>query len=187
MPFHHAQPRKDDTSGDSEPLDALSLNINSSDGSTPEVGDELRMLPMDTYDEETCFELLSAYVDNEVTSEERQLVEQWLQNESAIQRMYQQMLMLRQAIRTAPVPAPSALEVPTPPNWWERISSSKIRRTLVCTAAIALISSLNQLSTPEGRKHLQKAWQFIQTFPQKTLTELASTTTEVPAEFPHRR
>lgn len=184
MSFHHAQPRKDDTSGDNEPLDALSKNINSND---LEVGDELRILHTDTCDEETCFELLSAYVDNEVTSEERQLVEQWLQNESAIQQMYQQLLMLRQAIRTSPVPAPSALEVPTPPNWWERIASAKIRRTLVCTAAIALISGLNQLNTPQGRKHLQKTWQFIQTLPQKTLTEFASTTTEVPTESPHRK
>jgi anti-sigma factor RsiW len=50
------------------------------------------------------FELLSAYLDGEVTAAERRQVEDWLANDVAVQRLYSRLLKLRQGIRTMPIP-----------------------------------------------------------------------------------
>jgi anti-sigma factor RsiW len=52
------------------------------------------------------FELVSAYVDSEVTAAERRLVESWLESEPAVQRLHAQLLNLHQEIETMPVFAP---------------------------------------------------------------------------------
>lgn len=50
------------------------------------------------------FELLSAYLDGEVTADERRQVEAWLVTDTKIQRLYNRLLKLRQGVRTLPVP-----------------------------------------------------------------------------------
>jgi anti-sigma factor RsiW len=50
------------------------------------------------------FELLSAYLDGEVTAEERRQVEDWLANDPITQRLYARLLKLRQGLRKLPVP-----------------------------------------------------------------------------------
>jgi anti-sigma factor RsiW len=50
------------------------------------------------------FELLSAYLDGEVTAAERRQVEDWLANEPGVQCLYERLLKLRQGLRTMPVP-----------------------------------------------------------------------------------
>jgi anti-sigma factor RsiW len=52
------------------------------------------------------FELLSAYLDGEVTAAERRQVEDWLQTDPVVQRLYSRLLKLRQGMRTLPIPAP---------------------------------------------------------------------------------
>ncbi|NDJ23568.1 transcriptional regulator [Nostoc sp. B(2019)] len=51
------------------------------------------------------FELLSAYLDGEVTAAERRQVEEWLANDASVQCLYARLLKLRQGLRTLPVPA----------------------------------------------------------------------------------
>ena len=51
------------------------------------------------------FELLSAYLDGEVSSQERRQVEEWLATDAQVQSLYKRLLKLRQVIRTMPVPA----------------------------------------------------------------------------------
>ncbi|MBW4491942.1 MAG: hypothetical protein KME26_02295, partial [Oscillatoria princeps RMCB-10] len=51
------------------------------------------------------FELVSAYLDGEVTAAERRLVEEWLSSEPAVQRLHAQLLNLRQEIEAMPAPA----------------------------------------------------------------------------------
>jgi anti-sigma factor RsiW len=51
------------------------------------------------------FELLSAYLDGEVTATERRQVEELLANDASVQRLYARLLKLRQGLRTLPVPA----------------------------------------------------------------------------------
>ena len=56
------------------------------------------LLPVNfTTDEK--FELLSAYLDNEVTKEEQALVDQWLTSDTEMQKIYQKQLRLKHAIR----------------------------------------------------------------------------------------
>ncbi|MUG99042.1 transcriptional regulator [Scytonema sp. UIC 10036] len=50
------------------------------------------------------FELLSAYLDGEVTAAERKQVEEWLDTDQTVQYLYARLLKLRQGVRTLPVP-----------------------------------------------------------------------------------
>jgi anti-sigma factor RsiW len=52
------------------------------------------------------FELLSAYLDGEVTAAERRQVEGWLHDDPVVQRLYNRLLKLRQGMQSLPVPAP---------------------------------------------------------------------------------
>lgn len=52
------------------------------------------------------FELLSAYLDGEVTASERKQVEEWLSTDPSVQQLHARLLKLRQAFRSMPAPAP---------------------------------------------------------------------------------
>ena len=52
------------------------------------------------------FELLSAYLDGEVTVAQRKQVEEWLANDTTAQNFYARQVKLRQGLRTLPVPQP---------------------------------------------------------------------------------
>jgi anti-sigma factor RsiW len=53
------------------------------------------------------FELLSAYLDGEVSPTERQQVEAWLASDAKLQETYRQMLALQNGLKTIPAAAPS--------------------------------------------------------------------------------
>lgn len=59
------------------------------------------------------FELLSAYIDGEVTDTEEQLVEQWLSDDVDFRRIYQHQLKLRQLLIDLPVPVSSSVKAET--------------------------------------------------------------------------
>ncbi|MGK7872282.1 MAG: anti-sigma factor [Xenococcaceae cyanobacterium] len=50
------------------------------------------------------FELLSAYLDGEVTAAERRQVQQWLDTDAKVQQLYMRLLRLRQHIQNIPIP-----------------------------------------------------------------------------------
>ena len=50
------------------------------------------------------FELLSAYLDGEVTAAERKQVEDWLAHDQSVKLLHQRLLKLRSSLRTMPVP-----------------------------------------------------------------------------------
>jgi len=50
------------------------------------------------------FELISAYLDGEVTADERRQVEAWLDNEPEVQALYERLLKLHQGFDLMPVP-----------------------------------------------------------------------------------
>jgi anti-sigma factor RsiW len=54
---------------------------------------------------EERFELLSAYLDGEVTASERQQVQAWLASDPAFASQYRQMQRMQQAISAIPVPS----------------------------------------------------------------------------------
>jgi hypothetical protein len=53
------------------------------------------------------FELLSAYLDGEVSSSERKQVEQWLADDPEFKKTYRQMLALQEGWKSSPAVAPS--------------------------------------------------------------------------------
>ncbi len=55
-------------------------------------------------------DLLSAYLDGEVTPAERQHVQYWLDNEPKTKELYHQLLKIRQGLRTLPVPCEQSVE-----------------------------------------------------------------------------
>lgn len=58
-----------------------------------------------SYPPDKCtFELLSAYLDGEVTAEQRQEVQELLSNDPEIQGLYRRLLYLRQEINNLPIP-----------------------------------------------------------------------------------
>ncbi len=50
------------------------------------------------------FELLSAYMDGEVTAQERKQVQEWLDTDPEFHQLYKQMLRLQREVPTIPVP-----------------------------------------------------------------------------------
>jgi anti-sigma factor RsiW len=66
------------------------------DQSSPEALDNLKR---------DRFELLSAYLDGEVTADERRQVEAWLETDPQIQRLHARLLKLRHGLQVLPVPA----------------------------------------------------------------------------------
>lgn len=50
------------------------------------------------------FELLSAYLDGEVTAAERRQVDEWLANDPATKRLYSRLLGMQQSFQSMPVP-----------------------------------------------------------------------------------
>jgi anti-sigma factor RsiW len=52
------------------------------------------------------FELLSSYLDGEVTAAERRLVEKWLSDDPTVQSLHKRLLKLRQGLRKMPVSEP---------------------------------------------------------------------------------
>jgi anti-sigma-K factor RskA len=76
------------------------------------------------------FELLSAYLDGEVTAAERRQVETWLEHDPETQRLYERLLNLRQGFRTLPVPTEKPVE-PTIQQVYQRIHRRAQRRALV--------------------------------------------------------
>ncbi len=179
MSFHHAQPHKSSSSDSYKPLDSWLQSVSSRCDESIAKTTGHRVSSLIDCDEETRFELLSAYLDDEVTAEERKLVAQWLTEDANTQQMYQRLLMLRQAIRTAPVPEQPALQIPEPSHQpWTALSARTLHRAFVCAVAIALLGGLSQLSTTTGRQHLKEAWQLIKSLPQGALLELASSVSD---------
>lgn len=80
---------------------SLQLPQDLSDGMAKHTNESTGLIDMVKRDR---FELLSAYLDGEVTAIERKQVEEWLANDASVQCLYARLLKLRQGLRTLPVP-----------------------------------------------------------------------------------
>lgn len=87
------------------------------------------------------FELLSAYLDGEVTAGERKQIQYWLDNDPEVHQQYLKLLRLRQGLQTLPVPtvAPPATEMAE--QVFLRLKNYRIRRLVAWsgTAIAALV------------------------------------------------
>lgn len=98
------------------------------------------------------FELLSAYLDGEVTATERRQVEEWLTADPSIQRLYSRLLKLRQGFQSLPVPTPQQSVQQTVEKVLERVERRPRLQLLWGGAAIAAAAAVALLTgVPLGR------------------------------------
>lgn len=92
------------------------------------------------------FELLSAYLDGEVTAAERRQVEEWLVNDPATQRLYGRLLTLRQGLRNIPVPSAEQPVEQTIQRVFARLGQ-RAKRTMAWGGAAIAAVFIGTLST----------------------------------------
>ena len=121
------------------------------------------------------FELLSAYLDGEVTAAERKQVEEWLANDSSIQNLHKRLLSLRQGLRNLPVPQSEKSVEETVDSVLVRLR----RRANIAwmlggaTLAACVIGSLSSL-IPSSEPGLQFANKSLEQAQQSSSDEVAS-------------
>lgn len=116
------------------------------------------------------FELLSAYLDGEVTAAERKQVEEWLASDPTVQRLYARLLKLRSGVRTIPLPEPQQSTEETVEQVMTHLRHRSRLVWLGGGAAVAacVISALSSL-LPSGELGIpQLAQQHIQQRTQST-------------------
>lgn len=85
------------------------------------------------------FELLSAYLDGEVTAAERQQVEGWLDSDAEVKRLYQRLLGLRQGWQALQVPPTETNVDQLVEQVFARVERRPRRKLVVAGAAIAAV------------------------------------------------
>ncbi|HEY9748164.1 MAG TPA: zf-HC2 domain-containing protein [Allocoleopsis sp.] len=85
------------------------------------------------------FELLSAYLDGEVTAAERKQVEEWLATDPVVKRLYSRLLELRQGLQSMPVPAASQSVEQTVDAVFKRVNRRPKQLLLWGGAAVAAL------------------------------------------------
>ncbi|MEH2178000.1 anti-sigma factor family protein [Nostoc sp.] len=112
----------------------LQLPQDLSDGMAKHTNESTGLMDMVKRDR---FELLSAYLDGEVTATERRQVEEWLANDASVQYLYARLLKLRQGLRTLPVPAAQQSSEETVQQVLTRLRRRSRLNWMVGAAAIA--------------------------------------------------
>ncbi|PSB28510.1 Fis family transcriptional regulator [Stenomitos frigidus ULC18] len=111
------------------------------------------------------FELLSAYLDGEVTAAERKQVDGWLASDPTVQRLHSRLLKLRHGLQNMPVPASSQATEQTVSEVFTRLERKPKLSLIWGGAAIAalfvgaLVSNLlpgSQTSMPQIAKGSQQ-------------------------------
>ena len=110
------------------------------------------------YNEGDQFELLSAYLDDEVTATERQRIEQWLATDESGKRLYMRLLKLRHGVRSISIPKCYASSSDLFSLVWKRIIFRRRINWMWGSAAIAacVIGSLSGI-LPGNTSRLQLA------------------------------
>lgn len=98
------------------------------------------------------FELLSAYLDGEVTPEERQLIQGWLATDPSVKCLYQRLLQLRQGFQNLPQQHQPCSTESTLSQVLETLSQ---RIRLACTAGtgVCVLGVLGLLSGVFGPRY----------------------------------
>lgn len=124
------------------------------------------------------FELLSAYLDGEVSAAERQQVEAWLASDAELRQMHQDLLTLQHGLKAMPVVAPISAETVLSAvlNRVDRQPQSRLWVWGGFGAAAAMVVSLFSGVFTEGRSGL---WQTAQESPIPTAS-LPATTAQSP-------
>jgi hypothetical protein len=107
---------------------------------------EIAMKVQNQSQERDRFELLSAYFDGEVTPQERQQVQQWLDSDRQMQYLYRRLLKLRQGIQGMPIPAATRSTEEVTANVLRTLDRRRVRRFAVVSGgaiAAAMIAAIS--------------------------------------------
>lgn len=85
------------------------------------------------------FELLSAYLDGEVTPSERSQVEEWLKTDEELRCLYHRLLRLRSGLQEIPIPVSSQSSEDVIRSVFQRIDQEQDERKLWRGGAIAAL------------------------------------------------
>lgn len=85
------------------------------------------------------FELLSAYIDGEVTAAERRQVEEWLTNDPVTKGLYSRLMMMQQGFQAMPVPAAEKSAQELAAKVLQRVERQTKRTWLLGGGAIAAL------------------------------------------------
>lgn len=85
------------------------------------------------------FELLSAYLDGEVTAAERRQVDEWLANDPATKRLYSRLLGMQQSFQSMPVPGPEQSAQELAASVLQRVERKPQRMVVWSGCAIAAL------------------------------------------------
>jgi anti-sigma factor RsiW len=92
------------------------------------------------------FELLSAYIDGEVTATERRQVEAWLATDPAMQRLYSRLMKLHQAFEALPEPEPQQSSQQIAEAVFDRVERRSRRRWLAGGVAAVVTLAVGALA-----------------------------------------
>jgi anti-sigma factor RsiW len=93
------------------------------------------------------FELLSAYLDGEVTAAERRQVQEWLERDGEIQHQYAQLLRLRQVIQSLPLPLERVPVEETIERVFIRLNRFRFRRLVVVGGSAIAAMAIGALAS----------------------------------------
>jgi anti-sigma factor RsiW len=91
------------------------------------------------------FELLSAYLDGEVSAKERRQIEDWLTTDPGVQRLYARVLKLRQTWQPMPVPTAQQPGSGTVRQVFPRLNN-RPKIAVICGATVLATVLLGALS-----------------------------------------
>ena len=126
------------------------------------------------------FELLSAYLDGEVTAAERKQVEEWLANDPESQRLYDRLLKLRSSFQTVPVPAAQQPVEQTIELVYQRVDRRSRRRAVVWSGSAIAAVVLGAVSTVLPTRQLLQIAQSPQQEIEPLRVALNSPVVEIP-------
>lgn len=94
----------------------------------------------DEYQSSDRFELLSAYLDGEVSPTERKQVQQWLDHDPTVQQLYARLLRLRQGFQSIPVPPTTQTAEALAGDIFQKVDQRRVRRLWVLgSSAVAAV------------------------------------------------
>lgn len=104
------------------------------------------------------FELLSAYIDGEVTAAQRYYVQELLATDSDMQCLHARLIKLRQGLQKMPVPAPEQSAQEMAQQVLSRVNRSRAQRTVVWGGAALAALFVGTLSgiIPGSRSLVQQ-------------------------------
>jgi len=99
------------------------------------------------------FELLSAYIDGEVTVAQKEQVQQWLNEDPSFQQLYQRLLKLNHGFQSLPIPATTVYPQQITNRVFERMEAHRWQKITFWggTAIAALIVGLVSFLLPQTR------------------------------------